>query len=400
VTSHPSVDVIIAARNEARLLGATLQALRDQDYGGPRQVYVVDDGSTDATADVARAQGVQVVRGGGRGAAAARNVGLRAGGGELVAFLDAHSVAASDWLRLMVAALREPRVGGCQSWIDSRSLDTRVQRYLDASGALENERVLDDSLRGARNLYPWILTCNCLYRRAAVEEVGGFNEAMLACEDVELAWRVVLCGFQLAYVPAARLTHYDASPWRHFVRKGFRYGRGAAQLARCYRPHGARRGPRAEPLWRRPAEAVLASLHYRAGFRWEQLRQQIGAAPLLVPVPVTAVREAFRPWIEWSAGERVRISPHAVYWLGDAAPTSVVIHPASHSRYELSGTADFIWRRLASERPRAAIVADIVATYGVATVTAGADLDEWLQELTAAALVERAETRQSVPLCE
>ena len=388
----PSVDVIIAARNEARMIGAALQALRDQDYTGPLQVVVVDDGSGDDTAAIARGRGVRVVSSARSGAAAARNAGLRSGDGEVVAFLDAHSIAAPDWVRRMVEPLHDARVGGVQSHIDNRSLDARVQRYLDRSGALTNERVLDDSLRGARNLYPWIPTCNCLYRRAAVEEVGGFNEAMFACEDVELAWRVVLRGFHLAYAPAAQLTHYDGSPWRHFVRKGFRYGRGAAQLARRYRPHGTRSGPPADSLWQRAPEAVLASVHYRAGFRWQQLRQQLGLAPPLDPEPLRPVRDDFRPWIAWATGEDLRISPDAVYWFRDASPATVVVHPASRSRFVLDGTADFIWRGLSAERPRAALVEAIVAAYGVAPVTAGADLDELLDELAGAALLERRRT--------
>ena len=68
------------------------------------------------------------------------------------------------------------------------------------------------------------------YRRAALEDAGGFNESLLACEDVELSWRVIARGYRLGYVSDASATHYEGRSWLRFATKGFRYGRGAAQV--------------------------------------------------------------------------------------------------------------------------------------------------------------------------
>ncbi|MFD0468449.1 glycosyltransferase family 2 protein [Nonomuraea thailandensis] len=82
----PSLSVVICSYNGAARLGRTLDALRAHPV---LEVIVVDDGSQDATGDVARDHGATVVRHEeNRGAAAARDTGLRAAKGQVVAFLD------------------------------------------------------------------------------------------------------------------------------------------------------------------------------------------------------------------------------------------------------------------------------------------------------------------------
>ena len=78
-----------------------------------------------------------------------------------------------------------------------------------------------------------------MFRRSAVEAAGLFEEALQACEDVDLAWRIFLLGYQLGYEPQAEVVHYDLNTWHRFVRKGAVYGAGAASLALAYGAHGA-----------------------------------------------------------------------------------------------------------------------------------------------------------------
>src|SRR4051794_14695144 len=118
-----AVDVVIAARNEAARLDECLVALGAQDHAGPITVIVVDDASTDGTADVAGRRGVTVLRGAGAGPAAARNAGVRAGNAPFVAFLDAHSVPQPNWVSTLTARFTEPQLGGCQAAIDNRATD-------------------------------------------------------------------------------------------------------------------------------------------------------------------------------------------------------------------------------------------------------------------------------------
>src|ERR1019366_8881532 len=79
----------------------SLKTLHYPDY----ETIVIDDGSTDSTAQVAEATGVRVIRAKHRGLAAARNAGIEAGSGEIVAFLDSDARADADWLYHLVEAI-------------------------------------------------------------------------------------------------------------------------------------------------------------------------------------------------------------------------------------------------------------------------------------------------------
>jgi glycosyltransferase involved in cell wall biosynthesis len=92
------VTVIVPARNAAETLGATLRAIAEQDVGAPH-VIVVDDGSTDDTANIADDAGVTVFRTRGEGPGAARNRGIAAASTRLLAFCDADDVWPTDRLR-------------------------------------------------------------------------------------------------------------------------------------------------------------------------------------------------------------------------------------------------------------------------------------------------------------
>ena len=264
----PSVDIVIAAKNEERYIGSCLAALEVQDY--PKellQIYVIDNASSDNTVRIAERCGAHVLSEGKRGAAAVRNAGLAHSRGELVGFLDAHCVPEKEWVRLMAAQFTDEVLGGCQGSIENRSVNRRVQKYLDDTGALSNERVVEDTISGKRNLYPWILSGNCMYRRDALNDAGYFNENLEACEDVDLAWRVVLLGYQLAYVPQAKLIHFNCDSWHGFLKKGWGYGGGAATLASIYKPHGAReKFLPAQFLSKRP-ERFLSGFYYWAGYQ-------------------------------------------------------------------------------------------------------------------------------------
>jgi len=383
-----AVDVVIAARNESARLGECLAALAAQDYAdGPIRVVVVDDGSTDGTAEVGRRAGATVVRAGagaGAGAggpAAARNAGLRLADAPFVAFLDAHSIPAPNWVSAMISRFADPQLGGCQPTIENRATDRRVDAYLVASGRYSNAELVETTVWGKRSLYPWLLTGNCMYRRAALEDAGHFDETLAASEDVDLSWRVVLAGWLLGYEPATGIVHHEGKEWSAFLRKGWRYGRGAAQLTAAYAAHGAERRFRPQGL-RRPGRAETASnLYYWAGFTFERFGGR--RRPSLRPVAdVRRFRDPFR----WTEATTLRISRRSVYWFRES--TAIVVQFDRHERVVLDGVGAFVWRRLARGAPRDAVIAAVVDTYGVSPATAAADLDDLVEELQAIRLLE------------
>jgi glycosyltransferase involved in cell wall biosynthesis len=107
--SHPRFSVVIPAYNEAGFLGSCLDSLLAQDFRGPCEIIVVDNNSTDATADVARARGAIVLHEPKPGVCSARQCGTIAARGEIVVSTDADTTFGSDWLsRIDRAFLEDP----------------------------------------------------------------------------------------------------------------------------------------------------------------------------------------------------------------------------------------------------------------------------------------------------
>ena len=392
----PTIDVIIPALNEERYLGACLESIAAQRYPlDAVTVYVVDNGSADATVSIAEGFAtnnlrVRVLRQPRRGPAASRNSAIREGTGELLALLDGHCIIDPDWLASLAERFSQPELGGCQATTVSRATSARVQRYLDASGELSNERILDDTVLGKRNLYPWILSGNSMYRRDAVQPLGGFDEGLRACEDVDLAWRVVLTGYQLAHEPKAVAVHYDTNSWWRFMKKGLGYGAGAAELARRYEPHGAKNKFTPAALFSASVDRSLSSLFYTLGYRIKSTKMRLGIDRAPTELSASPVANEFRPWFPWTTDGEMRVSDRTVYWFREGnVPESVVVHVPTRTRLVLDSVANDIWRELARGSSRERTADAISSYYGIAAVTALADIDDFVDELIDGAFIER-----------
>ncbi len=220
------VSVVVPARNEQPRIGACLQALVEQDYPqGAYEVIVVDDGSTDRTAEEAARFGVSVLRQPALGGAAARNLGVAHAQGEVVAFTDADCVPARDWLRELVAPFADPAVGACGG--DVRALgSSRIARYLD-------EEARTFRLERLMQVRPWpiVVTANAAYRREVFDQLGGFAVGLAGASDLEMAWRVARDGrYRLVGCAGAVVYHLHPTTVRGLYQQWVGYGAGRAQV--------------------------------------------------------------------------------------------------------------------------------------------------------------------------
>jgi glycosyltransferase involved in cell wall biosynthesis len=110
----PALSIVVPAHNEEAFLGATLSALdlAARSLGIPYEIVVVNDASTDRSAEIAASFGARVVPTNVRHIAAARNAGARAARAEMLVFVDADTIVSSRILRAAVDALRNGAVGG------------------------------------------------------------------------------------------------------------------------------------------------------------------------------------------------------------------------------------------------------------------------------------------------
>ncbi len=388
VTNLPTVDVVLAVRNEARRIGASIESLLAQDY--PPQlvrIFVADNGSTDATVEVASRYPVTVVRESTPGSAAARNRATQDSKADLIAFFDGHCIANKRWISSMSTRFEDLRVGGAQARIENAATDPRVIAYLQSSGMDNYDHVLEDTIYGKHNIYPWILSGNCMYRRDVIESVGGFDEQLPACEDVDLAWKVVLSGYMLVNCPDASVVHWNDDDWPRFVRKSWQQGRGSAVLAKRYLPHGARNAFAPSMIWRKGRDRSLVALKYWGGYRYETARIGTGRSAAARNSSLPRVSSYTRPVFSWTDGVQLSISTDAVYWFQGLA-VSVIVHNPSRSRIVLDESANFIWRQVALSATRDRTVRKLTEKFGITRQDAEVDLDEFVEELANTGILE------------
>jgi len=247
--SHPTVPVtvLIAARNEAERIQETIAYIAGQDYPGPIEVLVVDNGSTDGTRTVAEAFGaatgqpVRCIREPLPGKSHALNTGLAAVGTELVITLDADTLLHPQAVRQLVARLLSAppdvqAVAGSVLVRNSRdSLWTRMQEWDYFLGIASVKRM--------QGLYQGTLVAQgafSLYRTHAVLAAGGWPDAI--GEDIVLTWQLMRHGARVYYEPSA--VAFTAAPTSlvHLARQRARWARGMVEGLRSVKPWNQPRG--------------------------------------------------------------------------------------------------------------------------------------------------------------
>jgi GT2 family glycosyltransferase len=237
--SHPEsplVSIVVCTHNGEATLRECLQGIAKLRYPS-FEVIVVDDGSTDGTAQIARDLGGQVISTENRGLSAARNTGLHAAAGEIVAYLDDDARPDPDWLRYLAEAFRTSdhvAVGGPNlPPVDDGATAACVA---NAPGGPIHVLVSDTEAEH-------IPGCNMAYRRAELLAVGGFDPQFRAAgDDVDVCWRLQERGATLGFHPAAVVWHRRRSSIRGFWRQQRGYGNAEALLERKWPERYNRRG--------------------------------------------------------------------------------------------------------------------------------------------------------------
>lgn len=221
---------MIPARNAAAALDACLAALLKEGIPGPgSELFVVDDGSTDNTAAVARCRDAVVLEGSGAGPAAARNLGARAANAEILLFLDADAVPQSGWLTAML----EPFENADIVAVKGRYV-TQQRGLVPRFAQVEFEEKYARLARASE--VDFVDSASAAYRRTVFLEAGGFDESFPAqsAEDVELAFRLATQGAHFAFSATAQVAHTHTESLRAFLYKKARYGFFRAMVYRRY----------------------------------------------------------------------------------------------------------------------------------------------------------------------
>jgi GT2 family glycosyltransferase len=225
LADRPRVSVVVCSYNGAATLEACLRSLLELDYPD-YEVILIDDGSTDQTRAIAGryAPSVRAIPQENRGLGVARNVGLRAATGEVIAYTDSDCVADPDWLTLLVHQLQTTgaaAVGGPNLSPD----DGRVAACVGAAPGqpahvLESDQVAEH-----------VPGCNMAFRRAALEAINGFDPVYRkAGDDVDVCWRLQQAGMWITYAPGAFVWHHRRQTPLAYLRQQAGYGQAEALL--------------------------------------------------------------------------------------------------------------------------------------------------------------------------
>ncbi len=228
----PSVSLIIPAFNEEAHIVETIRAVKALSYPKERlEVIVVDDGSSDKTAEKAAAEGVQVISQPNSGKSAALNAGTKAAKGEVVGCIDADSYPEADALEVMVPYFGDPKVAAVTSSIFVRDPKNFLEKLQDMEYVLIawNRKLLDY----LHSVYvtPGPLS---LYRKSVLEAVGGFMGTVLT-EDIEIAWRFQKAGYRICMALPARVYTRVPSSFRAWWNQRLRWDIGGIQTFNRYR---------------------------------------------------------------------------------------------------------------------------------------------------------------------
>jgi GT2 family glycosyltransferase len=274
-------SIVIPCYNDVDLLVEQLDGLADQTGPEAWEVVIADNGTTGGVEVVeaaalpyrARLPELRVLDASDRrGAAHARNVGVRVARGDKIGFLDADDVAADGWVAAMTAALDSHPVAASRWDVD------RLNTEEVASGRRGSQT---HGLRTYRHppFLPHAGGCGLGVRREAFEQVGGFDEGLRLLEDTDLIWRLQLAGYELAFVSDAVVHIRFRESAAASFRQSFGYGRYNVLLYKRYRRHGMPRLTKRAGLYslvalvtqlprlfdRRRRAAYLRSVGFRLG---------------------------------------------------------------------------------------------------------------------------------------
>jgi glycosyltransferase involved in cell wall biosynthesis len=269
-SSLVDVSVVVPARQAAGTIGEQLDALVAQVYDGSWEVIVVDDASDDNTGEIAagfasRLPRLSVISSTEpRGISHARNVGTRAARGPLIAYCDADDIVSDRWLASLVPVL---------------------STHALATGPIDNAKLNPPTVHAWRpaQVRAWrawhgyllpVIGANMAVRRVTFDLVGGFDETLACCEDLDFAFRVQLAGGTVGFSLDAVVHRRLRRGWAYFYRQ-FEYGVWQVELYRRFRDRGLRRGLR-QGVGRLARALVRAPLAFSPKYRywWLQLAGQ------------------------------------------------------------------------------------------------------------------------------
>jgi glycosyltransferase involved in cell wall biosynthesis len=209
--TEPLVSFVIPARNEEKIIGTCLDAIGK--LACERRLWeciLVDNGSADATEEIASARGARVFVVPDGTISRLRNLGAKKAKGDFLAFIDADCVIDKDWLRNALPRFQDPAVGCVGSHPDIPEECSWVQKAWNVQ--TRRKRCVEE--------VDWLPSMNMLVRKDAFVDSGGFDESLITCEDVDFCYRLKKRKYKIISDCSVRAIHFgEARTVLEFFRK-------------------------------------------------------------------------------------------------------------------------------------------------------------------------------------
>lgn len=207
--NSPFVSIVVCTYNRAKYLDRCIRSLKGQSYPDI-EIIVVNGPSVDETEAVLRQYDRLIIikQNQLNGISNARNLGIKAAKGEIVAFIDDDAVADENWVRLLVEGYSDPSIGGVGGLVYGPG-----QTHYQFDNGVINKSGIPDAIRPSDKKieddeFPIFMGTNCSFRRSALIEVGGFDPSFRYYHDEsELCVRIAKAGHRLVYTREAFVIH-------------------------------------------------------------------------------------------------------------------------------------------------------------------------------------------------
>lgn len=220
----PKVSVVICAYNAASTIEDNLDSLTRLNYPN-YEVIIVNDGSKDATPEIASRYPFKMISVPNGGLSAARNLGWREATGEIIAYTDSDTRVDPDWLSYLVQPFLTTDAVGVGGPNVVPEDDGWVAQCVARSPGGPTHVLINDTVA------EHIPGCNMAFRRWALEEIGGFDPTYTkAGDDVDICWRLQARGWSLAFSPSALVWHHHRNSVKAYWRQQVGYGEGESFL--------------------------------------------------------------------------------------------------------------------------------------------------------------------------
>lgn len=227
MSTLPRISVIIPIHNGEKDIPELLECLEAQTYPKNLTEYLlVDNNSTDNTANLLKAAHFpQLSQTEIQSSYAARNTGIRAATGEIIAFTDADCRPETNWLVSLIKPFVNPRIGIVAGEIIAFAGTTLLEKYAEKKEILSQKHTLT-------NPYcPYGQTANLAIRRQIFQEIGLFRPYLTTGGDADICWRILKqTNWELEFAPQAIVQHRHRSTWKELYAQWKKYGQSNQYL--------------------------------------------------------------------------------------------------------------------------------------------------------------------------